>query len=38
MQLWNATMHWVVEPGWFTITVGDSSENTPLKARFEIVK
>jgi beta-glucosidase len=38
MQLWNATMHWVVEPGWFTITVGDSSENTPLKGRFEIVK
>jgi beta-glucosidase len=38
MQLWNATMHWVVEPGWFTVTAGDSSENTPLKGRFEIVK
>jgi hypothetical protein len=31
-------MHWVVEPGWFTLTAGDSSENTPLKGRFEIVK
>jgi beta-glucosidase len=38
MQLLNAAMHWVVEPGWFTITAGDSSENTPLKGRFEIVK
>lgn len=38
MQLLNAGMKWVVEPGWFTITLGDSSENTPLKGRFEIVK
>jgi beta-glucosidase len=38
LQLLNAGMQWVVEPGWFTVMVGDSSDNTPLKGRFEIVK
>jgi beta-glucosidase len=38
LQLLNAGMQWVVEPGWFTVMVGDSSENTLLKGRFEIVK
>jgi len=37
LQLLDAGMKWVVEPGWFTVMVGDSSENTPLKGRFEIV-
>lgn len=37
LQLLNAEMKWVVEPGWFTVTAGDSSENLPLKSRFEIV-
>jgi beta-glucosidase len=38
MQLLDAGMRWVIEPGWFTVTAGDSSENTPLKGRFEIIK
>ncbi len=38
MQVLNAGMMWVVEPGWFTVTAGDSSDNTPLKGRFEIVR
>jgi beta-glucosidase len=38
LQLLDAGMKWVVEPGWFTVMVGDSSENTPLKGRFEIVE
>ena len=38
LQLLDAGMHWVVEPGWFSVMVGDSSESTPLKGRFEIVK
>lgn len=38
LQLLNAGMQWVVEPGWFTVMVGDSSENTLLNGRFEIVK
>lgn len=38
MQLLDAGLKWVVEPGWFTVMTGDSSANTPLKARFEIVQ
>lgn len=38
LQLLNAGMKWVVEPGWFSVMLGDSSENTPLRGRFEIVK
>ena len=38
LQLLDAGMRWVVEPGWFTVTAGDSSDNTPLKGRFEIVR
>jgi beta-glucosidase len=38
LQLLDASMHWAVEPGWFTVTAGDSSENTPLKGRFEITQ
>jgi len=38
MQLLDAGMRWVVEPGWFTVTAGDSSASTPLKGRFEIVR
>ena len=37
LQLLNAGMQRVVEPGWFTVMVGDSSDNILLKGRFEIV-
>ena len=38
MQMLDAAMRWVVEPGWFTVTIGDSSENEPLTGRFEVIK
>ena len=38
MQLLDAGMRWVVEPGWFTVTAGGSSGDTPLQGRFEIVR
>ncbi len=38
LQLWNKEGKWVVEPGFFDIMVGSSSEDIRLKDTFEIVK
>jgi len=38
MQLLNAQMKWVVEPGTFEVRVGSSSIDLRLKDRFEILK
>ena len=34
MQLLDASYHWVVEPGTFTLFAGPSSEDLPLSASF----
>ena len=38
MQLLNAQMKWVVEPGVFEVRLGSSSTDLRLKERFEILK
>jgi beta-glucosidase len=38
MQLLDAQMNWVVEPGMFEVRVGTSSGDIRLKGRFEMVK
>lgn len=34
--LWNRDNHFVVEPGYFTVMLGSSSEDIRLRGRFEI--
>ncbi|MFN2337208.1 MAG: fibronectin type III-like domain-contianing protein, partial [Bacteroidales bacterium] len=37
LQMLDRNMNWIVEPGWFTLMVGSSSEDIRKKGRFEIL-
>jgi beta-glucosidase len=37
LQMLNRDMQWVVEPGWFKVMVGSSSEDIRQEGRFEII-
>jgi beta-glucosidase len=37
LQMQDLNMNWVVEPGWFTVMAGSSSEDIRLEGRFEIL-
>ena len=37
LQMLDRSMNWIVEPGWFTVMVGSSSEDIRLEGRFEIL-
>jgi beta-glucosidase len=37
LQMLDRNMNWIVEPGWFTVMVGTSSEDIRLEGRFEIL-
>lgn len=37
LQMLDRNMNWTVEPGWFTLLVGSSSEDIREKGRFEIL-
>ena len=36
LQMLDRNMNWIVEPGWFTVMLGSSSEDIRLEGRFEI--